>query len=78
MAKDCAEREIPMTMHDWATVLDDFLKLLGRPLLEGAGSITALEAKLKAEKEYDVFRIRQDAEYISDFDKEMQRLKGEE
>lgn len=77
LAEDRAEREIPMTMHDWATVLDDFLRLLGRPILEGAGSITALEAKLKAEREYDVFRIRQDAEYISDFDKEMKRLKGE-
>lgn len=33
--------------------------------------------RLKAEREYEVFRVKQDAEYISDFDKEIKRLKGE-
>jgi len=36
----------------------------------------ALEAKLKAEGEYEVYRQRQDAEYISDFDREIKRLEG--
>ena len=36
----------------------------------------ALEAKIKAEIEYDKYRIKQDKDYISDFDKEMQRLRG--
>ena len=31
---------------------------------------------LKAEQEYEVFRQRQDAEYVSDFDREVQRLTG--
>lgn len=78
LAEDRAEQEIPMTMHDWSTLLDGFLTVAGRPLLEGTGSISALEAKLKAEREYEVFRHKQDAEYISDFDKEIKRLKGEE
>ncbi len=78
LAEDRAEREIPMTMRDWSTLLDGFLTVAGRPLLEGAGRISALEAKLKAEREYEVFRNKQDAEYISDFDKVIKRLKGDD
>ena len=78
LAEDRAEREIPMTMRDWSTLLDGFLTVAGRSLLEGAGRISALEAKLKAEREYEVFRNKQDAEYISDFDKEIKRLKGDD
>lgn len=78
LAEDRAEQEIPMTMLDWSALLDGFLKVAGRPVLEGPGSISALEAKLKAEREYEVFRHRQDAEYISDFDQELKRLKGED
>lgn len=78
LAEDRAEQEIPMTMHDWSTLLDGFLTVAGRPILDGLGRISALEAKVKAEREYEVFRHRQDAEYISDFDKEIKRLKGEE
>lgn len=78
LAEDRAEREIPMTMRDWSTLLDGFLTVAERPLLEGAGRISALEAKLKAEREYEVFRNKQDAEYISDFDKEIKRLKGDD
>ena len=78
LAEDRAEREIPMTMCDWSTLLDGFLTVAGRPLLEGAGRISALEAKLKAEREYEVFRNKQDAEYISDFDKQIKRLKGDD
>lgn len=70
LAEDRAEREIPMTMRDWSTLLDGFLTVAGR--------ISALEAKLKAEREYEVFRNKQDAEYISDFDKEIKRLKGDD
>ena len=78
LAEDRAEREIPMTMRDWNTLLDGFLTVAGRPLPEGAGRISALEAKLKAEREYEVFRNKQDAEYISDFDKVIKRLKGDD
>jgi hypothetical protein len=35
-----------------------------------------LEAKLKAEGEYEVFRQRQDADFISDFDLEIKRIEG--
>ncbi len=77
LAEDRAEQEIPTTMKEWSKILDGFLTVAGRPLLEGPGSISALEAKLKAEREYEVFRKRQDIEYVSDFDREIKRLKGE-
>jgi len=35
-----------------------------------------LKAKLKAEQEYEVYRIRQDKDYISDFDREIKRISG--
>lgn len=79
LAEDRAEREIAMTMADWKTLLDKFLEFTGRPVLDGAGSISALQAKQKAEAEYSIFRVRQDAEYLSDFDRfaeEVRRLKG--
>lgn len=77
LAEDRAEREIPTTMAQWATLLDGFLTMAERPLLMDSGSITALEAKIKAEGEYEVFRKIQDQQYVSDFDKEVKRLKGE-
>jgi hypothetical protein len=42
----------PMTMIDWIAKLDDFLKLSGRDLLDHAGTISADDAKAKAESEY--------------------------
>ncbi len=77
LAEDRAEQEIPTTMSEWSNILDGFLTVAGRPVLNGPGSISALEAKLKAEKEYHVYRLKQDIEYVSDFDQEVRRLKGE-
>ena len=77
LAEDRAEREIPTTMNDWCKILDDFLNLAQRPVLENSGTVSALEAKIKAESEYEVFRKIQDQNYISDFDREIKRLKGE-
>jgi hypothetical protein len=70
------EQQIVMTMKDWSNLLDGFLTVAGRPILDGPGSVSALEAKIKAECEYETFRRKQDIEYLSDFDKEMKRLKG--
>lgn len=77
LAEDRAEREMPTTMAEWANILDGFLTVANRPLLMDAGSISAIEAKIKAEGEYEVFRRIQDEQYVSDFDKEIRRLKGE-
>lgn len=77
LAEDRAEREIATTMNDWCEILDNFLHLAQRPILEDSGHISAIEAKIKAEREFEVFRKTQDINYVSDFDKEIKRLKGE-
>lgn len=76
LAENRAQRGIVMNMKDWVVFLDKFLELSDYPILLDKGKVTALEAKLKAEQEYDVFRIEQDRNYISDFDKEIKRLKN--
>lgn len=64
-----AERKIPMSMEDWAKRLDGFLEFNGNELLTGPGKITAEQAKLHAETEYEKYRIIQDRLYESDFDR---------
>ncbi len=64
-----AERKIPMSMEDWAKRLDGFLEFNGNELLIGPGKISAEQAKLHAETEYEKYRITQDRLYESDFDR---------
>ena len=64
-----AERKIPMSMEDWAKRLDGFLEFNGNELLTGPGKISAEQAKLHAETEYEKYRIIQDSLYESDFDR---------
>ena len=66
-----AERRIPMSMEDWAKRLDGFLEFNGNELLIGAGKISAEQAKLHAETEFEKYRIIQDRLFESDFDKFM-------
>ncbi len=56
--------------------LHGFLELSNYPILQDKGKVSALEAKLKAEGEYEVYRQRQDVEYISEFDREIKRVEG--
>jgi len=44
-----AERQIPMSMEDWATRLDGFLEFNGNEVQTDAGKISAEQAKLHAE-----------------------------
>lgn len=76
LAENRAERQIAMNMGDWSQFLDNFLELSSYPVLEDKGKVSALEAKLKAEAEFEVFRERQDKEFISDFDAEVKRIRG--
>ena len=64
-----AERKIPMSMEDWAKRLDGFLEFNGNELLTGPGKISAEQAKLYAETEFEKYRIIQDRLYESDFDR---------
>jgi hypothetical protein len=52
----------PMTMQDWITKLDEFLKVSGRVMLDHAGSISADAAKQKAELEYARYHALLDAQ----------------
>ena len=69
MAKDMAERHIPMTMEDWAKRFDKFLDATDREILQDAGHITAEYAKEYAESEFEKYRVIQDRLFRSDFDK---------
>ncbi len=74
LAENRAERRIAMNMAEWAKFLDQFLQLSDYPVLQNKGKVSALTAKIRAEAEFDKFRVRQDHEYISDFDQEVQKL----
>jgi len=76
LAENRAERGILMRMADWVSFLNGFLELSNYPILQDKGKVRALEAKLKAEGEYEIYRKRQDLEYISDFDREVKRIEG--
>jgi len=75
LAENRAERGIVMNMKDWIKFLDKFLALSDYPILLHKGRISALEAKIKAESEYEKYRVMQDREYLSDFDKLLLEVK---
>ncbi|MBQ8866219.1 MAG: virulence RhuM family protein [Bacteroidaceae bacterium] len=75
LAESLAERQIVFTMTDWKKQLDDFLTMYGYDKLNDAGTVSAEQAKKKAYAEYDKFRLIQDKEYLSDFDKEIRLWK---
>lgn len=73
-----AEDEILMSMQDWVEQTNQFLVNNRQEVLDGKGKISHETAMKKAETEYEVFRLKQDKEYISEFDREVARyLKGE-
>ncbi|MCP4129704.1 MAG: virulence RhuM family protein [bacterium] len=74
LAENRAQRQIVMKMTDWIEFLHNFLELSSYPILQDKGKVSALEAKLKAEQEYKDYRIQQDKDYLSDFDKEIKRI----
>ena len=69
-----AERRIPMSMEDWAKRLDGFLEFNGNELLMGPGKVSAEQAKLHAETEFEKYRVVQDRLFMSDYDKYLLEL----
>ena len=69
-----AERHIPMSMEDWAKRLDGFLEFNGNEILTGPGKISAEQAKLHAESEFEKYRIVQDKLFKSDYDLFLEEL----
>jgi hypothetical protein len=64
-----ASRGRPMRMKDWEEKLNTFLKLNEQDILTDRGKISHETAAALAEKEYGVFRVKQDREFENDFDK---------
>lgn len=64
-----ARRHIPMTMADWSSKLDAFLKFNDAEILRNKGKVSAEIAKAFAESEFEKYRVIQDNLYESDFDR---------
>lgn len=74
LAENNAKRSQLMYMKDWSKFLTDFLQLSNYPILKDKGKLTMLEAKLKADGEFEKYRVIQDREYESDFDKAVKKI----
>jgi len=75
LAENRAERQILMNMKDWIKFLTNFLELSNYPILQNNGKISAEKARIKAEQEYDKYRVFQDKNFESDFDKDIKNIK---
>ena len=69
IAENNAERNIPMYMKDWKTEVENALKVFHYEVLEGKGKVSHKQAVEKAEKEYEKYKVIQDNNYVSDFDR---------
>ncbi len=74
LAENRAKRQIATTMAEWAKFLDSFLELSSYSVLKDKGKISAERAKIKAFEQFEKFRVIQDRDYLSDFDKEVKKL----
>lgn len=75
IAENNAERNIPMYMNDWKNEVENALKVFHYEVLEGRGKISHKQAVSKAEREYEKYKVIQDKNYISDFDKLLNETK---
>ena len=75
IAENNAERNIPMYMNDWKNELENALKVFHYEVLEGKGKISHKQAIDKAETEYEKYKLIQDKNYVSDFDKLLNETK---
>lgn len=75
-AENQAARQVPMKMTDWIQRLDAFLQFNEYQVLKDAGKVRHEVAIKLAEKEYEKFRVVQDKNFVSDFDKEVKKLTG--
>ena len=75
IAENNAERSIIMYMEDWKNEVENALKVFHYEILEGKGKISHKQAVEKAENEYEKYKIIQDKNYVSDFDKLLNETK---
>ena len=75
-AENQAARQIPMKMQEWVERLDAFLQFNEYQILKDAGTVSHEVAVKLSSAAYEKFRVIQDRNFESDFDKEIKRLKG--
>ncbi len=69
IAENNAERNITMYMEDWKNEVENALKVFHYEVLDGKGKISHKQAVEKAENEYEKYKVIQDKNYVSDFDR---------
>ncbi len=69
-----AVQQKPMKMTEWIEKLDNLMKLSGRQLLVGKGTISHEEAKKKAIAEFEKYRKLEMLQYESDYDRAIREL----
>ena len=74
-AENFARRQKALTMKEWVKKLDDFLEFNAYVVLENFGKVRRDTAEKHAYQEYEKFRVVQDIEYKSDFDKVVDEIK---
>ncbi len=72
-AENQTKKQRVMTMKEWTEKLDAFLKFNEYGLLDNPGSVSHEVAKSLAEQEFEKYRVIQDREFISDFDRETEK-----
>lgn len=75
IAENNAERNITMYMNDWKNEVENALKVFHYEVLEDKGKISHKQAIEKAESEYEKYKVIQDKNYVSDFDKLLMETK---
>ncbi len=73
-AETQASKRIAMSMKDWISKLDAFLKFNEKEILTNVGKISAEIAQAFAEDEFEKFRVISDKNFVSDFDKQIKKL----
>jgi hypothetical protein len=73
-AENQAKRQIPMKMADWVKKLDAFLQFNEYEVLKGAGKVSHEIAMKLADEKWEKFRVKQDRNFESDFDKTVKKL----
>ena len=73
--EDLIERENTFNMEQFAASVNEFLAFRKYQILPDKGRISAVQAKAKAESEYDIFNKTQRID--SDFDKQVRNMLGD-
>ncbi|MFA5997635.1 MAG: virulence RhuM family protein [Candidatus Paceibacterota bacterium] len=76
-AENQARRGKIMYMKDWVEKLDSFLQFSENVILQNLGKVSHEVAETLALGEYEKYRVMQDKDYISDFDREVKKIIGE-